>query len=173
MKNHNIIFFSSIDWNQHRKIHHQLTDSFVNSGNRVLFIEKTGVRSPQIKDFNRILDRFRFRSKSAHGFVKLEEQLSNYNGRVNIDLLNWFQIEIDFGKVYGHSNEDAFNNTIIKWKKFYNEMSCGYINSGAQWKGAEFTFMNFKPNNAAHPNLFLRRVIKHSNILFRIKKQLN
>jgi len=79
LKNHNIIIFSSIDWRLHRQIHHQLTDSFVNSGNRVLFVENTGVRSPQIKDFKRILDRFRFRSKSTHGFVELEGELTIYS----------------------------------------------------------------------------------------------
>ena len=54
MKGKNFIIFSSIDWTTHWQIHHQLTMSLINSGNKVLFIENIGVRSPEFKDFGRI-----------------------------------------------------------------------------------------------------------------------
>ena len=55
----NFIIFSSIDWNTHWQLHHQLVASIVESGGKVLYIENTGTRSPQIRDFNRIIDSWR------------------------------------------------------------------------------------------------------------------
>ncbi|MBT7558397.1 DUF218 domain-containing protein [Candidatus Woesearchaeota archaeon] len=79
LNNYDIIIFSSIDWSLHHQIHHQLTHSLINSGNRVLFVENTGVRSPKFKDFGRILDRFRFRAESTHGFRELRDKLTIYS----------------------------------------------------------------------------------------------
>ena len=68
----NYIIFSSINWSTHRQIHHQLVNSVVESGGRVLFVENTGVRSPQIKDFGRIVDRVKVRLSSIHGFKDVQ-----------------------------------------------------------------------------------------------------
>jgi len=68
MKGKNFIIFSSIDWTTHWQIHHQLTMSLINSGNKVLFIENIGVRSPELKDLSRMKDRIKSRVKSTYGF---------------------------------------------------------------------------------------------------------
>ncbi|MBT7558395.1 hypothetical protein HN615_15955 [Candidatus Woesearchaeota archaeon] len=104
----------------------------------------------------------------------LEQQLCKYNikysERSELDLLNWFQKEIDSGEWCAKKN--LFDSTIVEWRKFYNEMSEGYSKNGVLWKGAEFVFMNFKPYSSIHLKLFLRRVIKHSNILFKFWRML-
>ena len=66
--NNNFIIFSSINWSTHWQIHHQLVNSIIDSGGKVLFVENTGVRSPKVKDFKRIIDRIRSRMRSVHGF---------------------------------------------------------------------------------------------------------
>ncbi len=66
--NNNFIIFSSINWSTHWQIHHQLVNSIRDSGGKVLFVENTGVRSPKVKDFKRIIDRIRSRMRSVHGF---------------------------------------------------------------------------------------------------------
>ena len=72
IKKINYIIFSSIDWTTHWQIHHQLVSSIVESGGQVLFVENTGVRSPQIKDFRRIADRVKARLGSIHGFKEVD-----------------------------------------------------------------------------------------------------
>jgi len=74
----NIIIFSSIDWSTHWQLHHELTTSLTNSGNKVLFIENTGARSPKSGDFGRIINRIRFRIKSFHGFHQVSDKFFLY-----------------------------------------------------------------------------------------------
>jgi uncharacterized SAM-binding protein YcdF (DUF218 family)/glycosyltransferase involved in cell wall biosynthesis len=74
MSKHYIII-SSIDWSTHWQMHHQLATSLVDAGNRVLFIENTGVRAPKLKDFGRIRERIRNWLKSEHGFRQTGDRL--------------------------------------------------------------------------------------------------
>ena len=83
-------------------MHHQLATSLVSAGHRVLFIENTGVRTPQLKDIGRIQDRIRNRLRSEHGFRQLNDGLYLYSplfipfpySRV-ANLLNVFSISLD------------------------------------------------------------------------------
>jgi hypothetical protein len=75
----NFIIFSSIDWTTHWQLHHQLATSLVSTGNRVLFVENTGVRSPKIKDFGRIIDRVKSRLNSIHGFVDIDNNITVFS----------------------------------------------------------------------------------------------
>jgi len=77
--NKDIIIISSIDWSTHWQMHHQLTMSLVEAGFRVLFIENTGVRTPQLKDIGRIRDRIRNRLSSEHGFRQINDALNLYS----------------------------------------------------------------------------------------------
>ncbi len=60
-------------------MHQQLATSIVDAGHRVLFIENTGVRSPQIKDIGRIVDRISNRLRSLHGFRQINDKLCLYS----------------------------------------------------------------------------------------------
>jgi len=75
----NYIIFSSIDWETHRQIHHQLVDSIKQINGNVLFIENTGVRSPNIGDIDRILARVKKRLRSTFGFTKVDDKLTIYS----------------------------------------------------------------------------------------------
>ena len=72
MKNSAFVIFSSINWREHIQLHHQFVNSIVGSGGQVLFVENTGVESPQIKDFGRIVDRVKSRLSSIHGFKDVQ-----------------------------------------------------------------------------------------------------
>ena len=78
MLNRNFIIFSSVDWNDHKQLHHHLVDHIVKSGGNVLFIENTGVRSPKMKDVSRIYERVKSRLSSVHGFRKINKNLTIY-----------------------------------------------------------------------------------------------
>ena len=52
-----IICISSIDWDTHWQIHQQIAQSLVAAGNRVMFVENTGVRTPRLSDARRVAAR--------------------------------------------------------------------------------------------------------------------
>lgn len=67
LKNENIICISSIDWDFVWQGHQEIMSAFAENGNRVLFIENTGVRTPGIKDLSRIVKRIRNWFKGIKG----------------------------------------------------------------------------------------------------------
>jgi len=64
-----IICISSIEWDFLWQGHQEITSRLAQAGNRVLYIENTGVRSPGIRDAKRISWRFKnwLRSLKSHG----------------------------------------------------------------------------------------------------------
>jgi glycosyltransferase involved in cell wall biosynthesis len=54
-----IIYISSIEWTFLWQVHQEIALRLARAGNRVLYIENTGVRSPGIKDAGRIIARLR------------------------------------------------------------------------------------------------------------------
>jgi len=114
MKKRNYIVFSSINWSTHWQMHHQLVDSIINSGDRVLFVENTGVRSPQIKDFGRIIDRLKIRIKSTYGFNEVNDQLAIYSP---------IFIPYPYNKIVILINSFLLSNAVKKWMKAANFFS--------------------------------------------------
>jgi len=60
-------------------MHHQLATSMVEQGHRVLFIENTGVRTPQFKDVGRIVERIKNWFSSLVGFMEIRRNLFLYS----------------------------------------------------------------------------------------------
>lgn len=79
IKNENIICISSIDWDFIWQGHQEIMSVFAASGNRVLFIENTGIRPPSFKDFSRIRKRIINWLKSVKGFRKEKENIYIYS----------------------------------------------------------------------------------------------
>ena len=74
MKNKNIICISSIDWDFIWQGHQEIMSTLAKSGNRVLFIENTGVRTPGIRDFRRIRHRIK---NWLRGIKGIREEMPN------------------------------------------------------------------------------------------------
>src|SRR4051794_8514383 len=55
----NIVVLSSIDWSFNRQNPQEVAAAFAESGNRVLFVENTGVRRATLRDLPRLRDRLR------------------------------------------------------------------------------------------------------------------
>jgi len=79
LKNEDIICISSIDWDFIWQGHQEIMTRLARNGNRVLFIENTGVRAPRIRDFTRIKSRILNWKKGVHGVRKIEEGLYVYS----------------------------------------------------------------------------------------------
>lgn len=70
IKNQNIICISSIDWDFIWQGHQEIMSTFAKNGNKVLFIENTGVRSPGIRDIPRIKRRIKNWLRGVKGIRK-------------------------------------------------------------------------------------------------------
>lgn len=75
LKNENIICISSIDWDFIWQGHQEIMSTFAQNGNRVLFIENTGVRMPGVRDIPRIAHRIKNWFSGAKGIRKESENL--------------------------------------------------------------------------------------------------
>jgi hypothetical protein len=79
LRDRDIICISSIDWDAHWQIHHQIASSLVAAGNRVLFVENTGVRAPGVRDLSRIRQRVSNWWRSTKGFREVNPGLFVYS----------------------------------------------------------------------------------------------
>jgi len=109
ISNRNIVIFSSIDWSVHRQLHHQLTASFISTGNRVLFVENTGVRSVNINDIGRISERISNWKKGLHGFSSLDGN--------KLTLYSPLLLPFPYSKISLFINKKIFNISLSRWLK--------------------------------------------------------
>src|SRR3989338_101715 len=79
LKNKNIICISSIDWDFIWQGHQEIMTTFAKSGNRVLFIENTGVRTARLKDMPRIKNRLKNWFSGVSGIRKETQNLYIYS----------------------------------------------------------------------------------------------
>ena len=71
----NIICVSSIDWDFLWQGHQEIMSAFAKAGNRVLFIENTGIRTPSFHDIPRLKKRLLNWKKGVRGIRKISENL--------------------------------------------------------------------------------------------------
>ncbi len=79
IKNENIICISSIDWDFIWQGHQEIMSTFAKNGNRVLFIENTGVRVPGIRDISRIKTRIKNWFSGVNGIRQVIDNLYVYS----------------------------------------------------------------------------------------------
>lgn len=112
LKGENIICISSIDWDFIWQGHQEIMSTLSKNGNRVLFIENTGVRAPGLRDIFRIRDRIRNWLKGVEGIRKEADNLYIFsplvlpfpysriarwiNGHLILSILNKWMKVIDF-----------------------------------------------------------------------------
>ena len=108
----NFIIFSSIDWTTHWQLHHQLATSLVSAGNRVLYVENTGVRSANIGDIGRLSERISNWKKSLHGFSSIDgDNLTSYSPIL---------LPFPYSKLSLFVNKRIFGLSISRWIRSSN-----------------------------------------------------
>lgn len=75
LRDEDIICISSIDWDFIWQGHQEVMATFAKNGNRVLFIENTGVRAPGIRDIPRIKNRIKNWLRGVKGIREEKENL--------------------------------------------------------------------------------------------------
>jgi uncharacterized SAM-binding protein YcdF (DUF218 family)/glycosyltransferase involved in cell wall biosynthesis len=76
LRDRDILIIGSIDWSLHRQTNQRLATTLAAAGNRVLFIENTGVRAPQWGDLGRLRDRVYRRMRSTKGFTDVDPHIT-------------------------------------------------------------------------------------------------
>ena len=79
LEGQDIVCFSSIDWQFIWQGHQEIMSTLAANGNRVLFVENTGVRAPAIRDLGRITDRVRNWWRGTKGFRRERDGLFIYS----------------------------------------------------------------------------------------------
>ncbi len=101
------IIFSSVDWTTHWQLHHQLTKSLISTGNRVLFIDNTGIRSVNIHDMKRLGERVHNWRKGVYGFSDVDSN--------NLTLYSPILLPFPYSKIALFINKAIFNLSLSKW----------------------------------------------------------
>ena len=108
LKNENIICVSSIDWDFVWQGHQEIMSTFARNGNRVLFIENTGIRSPGIKDIPRLKKRIVNWMKSVKGFRKVSDNLFVYSPLV---------LPFPYSNIARTINKHLLLTPLLRWMK--------------------------------------------------------
>lgn len=74
-----ILCFSSIDWDFNWQGHQEIMVALARQGNRVLFVENTGVRPPTLRDLPRLRQRVRNWWRGTKGFRQERQNLFVYS----------------------------------------------------------------------------------------------
>ena len=107
----NIICISSIDWDFIWQGHQEIMATFAKNGNRVLFIENTGVRVPGIRDTLRLKKRLMNWLKGIKGFRGISENLYVYSPLV---------LPFPYSRVARWINKNFLLASLRKWVRIMN-----------------------------------------------------
>ena len=117
LRGRDIICISSIDWDTHWQIHQQIAQSLVAAGNRVLFVENTGVRSAGVRDLSRLRQRVRNWWRSTKGFREVQPGLFVFSPMFlpfpYSALARWFNRTLLFRTVRRWMAAADFNRPIV------------------------------------------------------------
>lgn len=108
LKNQDIICISTIDWDFIWQGHQEIMSTLSKNGNRVLFIENTGVRSPGIRDIPRLKKRFKDYFKGVKGIRKEMDNLYIYSPIV---------LPFPYSRIARQINRYLLINVLDRWSK--------------------------------------------------------
>lgn len=111
LKNTNIICVSSIDWDFVWQGHQEIMTTFAKNGNRILFVENTGARMPEITDASRIIKRIKNWFQGTKGIRKENDNLFIYSPLV---------VPFPYNRISIWINKRLILSVLEKWIKTMN-----------------------------------------------------
>jgi len=124
LKDNDIVCISSIDWDFIWQGHQDIMSIFAKNGNRVLFIENTGIRTPTFNDMPRLKKRFINWFKSVKGFREEMKNLYVYSPVV---------LPFPYSKIARWINRSLFLGPLKRWMKvmgFHNPIIWTFLPTG-------------------------------------------
>lgn len=108
LKNQDIVCISSIDWDFIWQGHQEIMSVLAKNGNRVLFIENTGVRSPGIRDIPRIKKRIHDYFLGVKGIRKELDNLYIFSPLV---------LPFPYSRIARRINKILLSSILQRWMK--------------------------------------------------------
>jgi uncharacterized SAM-binding protein YcdF (DUF218 family)/glycosyltransferase involved in cell wall biosynthesis len=108
LQGHDIVCFSSIDWQFIWQGHQEIMTTLAANGNRVLFVENTGVRAPSLKDLPRLTQRVRNWWAGTKGF-RCE--------RENLFIFSPILLPFPYSAVVRRINRSLLTRTLNRWMR--------------------------------------------------------
>lgn len=112
-----IICFSSIDWDFNWQGHQEIMQRLAAAGNRVLYVENTGVRSPRPSDLRRLRNRLSNWWHSYRGFRREAENLYIFSPLIlpfpHNRLARWINRRLMGGVLNSWFRSQRFNDPLI------------------------------------------------------------
>jgi len=165
LKNENIICISSIDWDFIWQQHQAIMSRLAKNGNKVLFIENTGVRLPKISDVPRIKKRFINWLKSAKGFRKEAENLYIYSPLI---------LPFPYWRVARWINRYLLTKALNRWIKtlgFYDPVLWTFLPTPIVLDLAEAishkSFVYYCTDNFAATSLYAKRIVRYEEMVLK------
>ena len=124
LKNANIICISSIDWDFIWQGHQEIMSAFAKNGNRVLFIENTGVRAPRFGDIGRLQKRVINWLQGVKGFKKETDNLFIYSPLI---------LPFPYSRIARWINKHFLLGPLKRWMKamtFYDPIIWTFLPTG-------------------------------------------
>jgi len=124
LKDQNLICLSSIDWDFVWQGHQEIMSNLAKNGNKVLFIENTGIRPPRFKDIRRLKKRIINWIRSIRGFRMEMENLYIYSPLI---------LPFPYSKIARWFNRRIFIRPIKNWMKimeFHNPIIWTFLPTG-------------------------------------------
>jgi glycosyltransferase involved in cell wall biosynthesis len=103
-----IVCLSSIDWAFNWQLPQEVASAFARSGNRVLYVENTGVRRPSIRDAKRLGDRLKNWSRALGGVKPAIELL---------DILSPLLLPFPYARPAVAINERLLMHAVRRWTR--------------------------------------------------------
>src|SRR4029077_285884 len=108
LRGKDIVCLSSIDWQFIWQGHQEIMSTLDANGNRVLFIENTGVRAPAIRDFRRVMQRIQNWWKGTKGFRRERENLFIYSPLL---------LPFPYSPMMGRINRSLLTRALNRWMR--------------------------------------------------------
>jgi len=108
IQGHDIICISSIDWDFIWQGHQEIMSTLAANGNRILFIENTGVRTPSFRDMPRLKKRVFNWLRSVKGIRKERDNLYIYSPLI---------LPLPYSRIARWINKHLLVVTIQRWMK--------------------------------------------------------
>lgn len=105
---HDIVCLSSIDWQFIWQGHQEIMSALAANGNRVLFVENTGVRAPAIRDLPRLRQRLWNWWRGTKGFRQERENLFIYSPVL---------LPFPYSSLVRHLNRGLLLRTLRRWMR--------------------------------------------------------
>ena len=171
LKKENILCISSIDWDFIWQGHQEIMSRFAKNGNRVLFIENTGVRPPGIKDIPRIKNRIKNWLKGVKGIRKEMDNLYVFSPLVlpfpYSRIARWINLHLILPILQRWMKAMDFSNPII-WTFLPTALTLDLIENLNKKLSIYYCIDDFETSSLAARKIkpYEARLIKQADLVF-------